>query len=211
MGAGFEPNELLRKFYARKGAAWVGRQLGITEGAAHMRAHRLGLTSIRAAGPCVCGDHAFVSLTRGGCAFVDAEDFPLVAGRRWSLNAGGYAESKLDGAWITMHRHVAPSDAPHLDHADHDKTNNRRANLRPCTPADNAANADFPLGVAGYRGVSVTGSGKFAARIKRDGRSYHLGSFDTPELAAAARDEAALRLCGEFATLNNAEVACASR
>ena len=53
-----------------------------------------------------------------------------------------------------------------------------------------------------YRGVSYTKAGYIQAQIKANGRLMYLGIFKTPELAARAYDEAALKYHGTKAKLN---------
>lgn len=89
-----------------------------------------------------------------------------------------------------------------VDHVDGDKTNNRWGNLRKCDgPTLNNANMRRPSrNTSGIKGVSWAASnGKWYASIMRNGRSYNLGYHDRKEDAAAAYNEAASRLFGEFA------------
>jgi len=53
----------------------------------------------------------------------------------------------------------------------------------------------------GFRGV-CRNKDRWSARITRDGKHVHLGTYDTKEDAARAYDEAARRLHGEFARFN---------
>ena len=59
---------------------------------------------------------------------------------------------------------------------------------------------DLPKGVTQKSRKSNT---PFYARIKVDGKSLYLGSFETVEEAAAAYDAAATNLFGEFARPNS--------
>lgn len=43
---------------------------------------------------------------------------------------------------------------------------------------------------------------KYRSRIKKDGKEYSLGHFETPEDAAKERDLKAIELYGTFAKLN---------
>jgi hypothetical protein len=88
---------------------------------------------------------------------------------------------------------------PRIDHRDGDPTNNRLSNLRPASASQNGANAGAKT--SGYKGVWWT-AGRWRAGIKVKRKAIHLGYFDTPEAAAQAYDEAALRHFGEFAKLN---------
>jgi hypothetical protein len=84
-------------------------------------------------------------------------------------------------AWLWVHGEWP---ALLVDHIDGNKSNNRISNLRLATPSENARNrgrnigcGEFPMG-----GVSRE---RYRARIKIDGKSVHLGSFDTEQEARA--------------------------
>lgn len=132
---------------------------------------------------------------------VDALDSDMLADTWWS---GRYAKS--DAGYL--HRRIAEriyADIPEgmfVDHIDGDPTNNRRGNLRIVSKTENAANAASRGGASQYRGVSPTRNGRWQAQISREGVRMHLGTYDTEEAAAAAYDEAAIRLHGEFARPN---------
>ncbi len=155
----------------------------------------------------VVGDLAYVTLTKGYEAVVDAADVPLVAGRNWyaqvSPKAVYAARSEIvDGRQrcVLMHRAIAAApDGLDVDHRDRDGINNRRKNLRVATrqqnQANRAANANCASGIKGVRDI---GSG-FTAEIEAAGGRYYLGKFDSAAEAAAAYQGAARVLFGEFA------------
>lgn len=76
-------------------------------------------------------------------ARVDEEDYERVNVGRWSVRTDGYAAKGMrqdDGTWVwvSMHRFVMgmrKGDGLHVDHINHDKLDNRRANLQILTPA----------------------------------------------------------------------------
>jgi len=79
-----------------------------------------------------------------------------------------------------------------LDHIDRDKRNNKIENLRDVTHALNLRNqAKHVTNTSGYIGVVWNRSSrKWEACIRINGRRLYLGIFNTPEAAAAARNQA---------------------
>lgn len=99
-------------------------------------------------------------------------------------------------AWFICHSEMP---VEQIDHINGVKTDNRLSNLRQATHSENICNQRSRKdNVSGYRGVGRNGR-KWRAEIKKDGRVYRLGRFETAEMAAAAYAEAAARLHGEFA------------
>lgn len=86
-----------------------------------------------------------------------------------------------------------------IDHIDGDALNNRLANLRMATHAQNRQNLNpHRKNTSGYMGVSWhVRVGRYAARIHR-GRTIHLGYFNTALEAAAAYEGAAAVIRGEW-------------
>jgi hypothetical protein len=117
-----------------------------------------------------------------------ARDIRALEGRSLSINGAGYLQMWMNGTVHLVHRwimHPIP-EGMMVDHIDRDPRNNMRSNLRVVTPSVNTLNTDryanSPLGVGvrKYRG-------RYTARVQRNGKEVHLGTFDTPEEARAAR------------------------
>ena len=115
-----------------------------------------------------------------------------------------YREIGIDGdvyrahdlAWLIVHGEW-PS--RRLDHRDGDGLYNGISNLRPATNSQNIANSRLRKdNLAGFKGVSSAGR-RYRARLRHQGKSRHLGCFDTPEEAHAAYMKAAREMFGEFA------------
>jgi hypothetical protein len=133
-------------------------------------------------------------------AIVDAADAHL-AHWRWKLDSRGYA-ARTDGAdrcrMLLMHRVVMGcerGDGFQVDHLDHNKLNNTRANLRVVTQAENQRNrlAANSTSKTGLRGVYRAGA-KFKAEVCCEHGRFYLGCFETPELAYAAAEKKRLEL-----------------
>lgn len=160
------------------------------------------LPEFRRARVCACGDHGFVALTRAAVAFVDAADVPLIGGRVWSLTGNKgikYAETRQ----CRMHRLLTGvSGGFVVDHKDGNGLNNRRANLRICTRAENSRNSKPKWNRASkFKGITKNKT-RWCATIKLNRRIIHLGYHDSEESAARQYDKAALELHGEFALTN---------
>jgi len=82
-----------------------------------------------------------ITLLRGESTIVDDSDFCIVSQYRWYLN-NGYAVSRIKGIATYMHVFLigkAPG-CHHIDHINRNKLDNRRANLRIVTAAENLRN-----------------------------------------------------------------------
>ncbi len=105
-----------------------------------------------------------------------------------------------------MHREVI--NVPNgmvADHANQNTLDNRKANIRPATPTQNAYNKRKPnrKSTSIYKGVSWSQSDKkWMSRIYIDGKNRYLGCYKTQIEAAKAYDHAAKKYHGEFAYLN---------
>lgn len=117
----------------------------------------------------------------------------------------GYVLIRIDGkkykahrlAWLYVYG-AMPSAG--VDHIDGNTFNNAIVNLRECTQAQNGANAKRWAGKSLPKGVRRNGSG-FSARISFQKKIRHIGTFKTPEEAAAAYFAEAKKLYGEFARM----------
>lgn len=104
-------------------------------------------------------------------------------------------------AWALYYRAWPTLD---IDHKNGDRADNRLANLRLCTHAENLRNCKVQLGTkCGFKGVYKPKNGlRFYARIIVGGRRIELGGFDTKEEAAHRYNMAAEQHFAEFARLN---------
>jgi len=91
------------------------------------------------------------------------------------------------------------------DHINHNGLDNRKANLRLATPADNARNARYPKinTSSKYRGVWYNRqTQKWRATIRVNRKRKQIGYFHNEVEAAKAYDRAARKFYREFAVLN---------
>lgn len=138
-------------------------------------------------------------------ALVDEADFWVVADSTWYRTPAGYVlRNPRDEDGETerfLHREIMrPGPGLVVDHINGDPLDNRRANLRVCTQAQNRANSMKPRRddtTSRYKGVRVVESG-WTVVINR----HYVGTYHTEAEAARAYDDAARRLYGEFARLN---------
>lgn len=84
---------------------------------------------------------------------------------------------------------------------DGNSLNNRRSNLRICTPGQNNHNRQFKGNRSGFAGVYPCGK-KWRIVLQYRGKIVHSAVFDDKIEAAKARDRKALELYGKFACLN---------
>jgi hypothetical protein len=132
-------------------------------------------------------------------AIVDSDRFEELNGYTWHLSTYGYVQRMSRQAEndprkrIAMHRQVLQleaGDGRHVDHINRDRLDNRRANLRYATPAENRQNTAARGGTSVFRGVSWDAdNGRWAARAMIDQRNHFVGRFRS-EIAAALEAQA---------------------
>lgn len=102
-------------------------------------------------------------------------------------------------AWLLAHGEL-PEGV--IDHIDGNTANNKLSNLRCVSRSTNLGNIHKPQSssTTGYRGVSRAGE-RFRAALKINGRSIHVGTFDSAEQAHAAYVAEKRRLMGDLPPL----------
>lgn len=151
------------------------------------------------------GDVAYVPLTHGYEAIIDAADVPLVDGVSWFARIKPRTVYALSNTprpkrrMVRLHRIImGEPDGLEIDHIDGDGLNNRRSNLRVATSSQNKHNMRAHTDSrSGFKGVTWT-RGKWLAQIGLNGKNRGIGYFDTPEAAHAAYCAASAKLHGEF-------------
>lgn len=145
-----------------------------------------------------------VPLSKGYEAVIDESDAGSIARHKWCF-CNGYAmraeSSHGKRRYLYMHREIL-SAPPGLevDHINGDKLDNRRTNLRLCTPSQNKANRPgLPGATSRYKGV-IYSKQHDAWRAEFGGR--YIGLYDLERDAALAYSAAALERFGEFARID---------
>ena len=110
----------------------------------------------------VVGDVAYVPLTKGYTALIDADDVPLVEDWNWHAVVGAttvYAARGMSAGGksrtIILHRVlISAPDGMDVDHINGDGLDNRRANLRIATRMENLCNKSiYCNNKSGFKGV----------------------------------------------------------
>jgi hypothetical protein len=150
-----------------------------------------------------------IKLTRGKYAIVDPEDYEKLVKYNWFAvkeRHTFYVQRNKNGKSEKMHRVIMnpPLDLL-VDHENHNGLDNRKANLRIATHAENSRNKKKQSSKTSsrYKGVYLAKwANKWRAAIYHNGKCIQLGYFDSEEEAAKAYDKAARLLFGKFASLN---------
>jgi len=139
---------------------------------------------------------------------IDDEDYPILSRFRWTAAKQYKTTYALTTIFIlnkrtmvAMHRLITGLRKSQIDHINRNGLDNRKANLRYCTHSQNVANSKRE-GRFAVRGVNKLVSGKYAARVRCNNKTYHLGTFASIEEAAKTYDKKAFELWGQFAELN---------
>ena len=131
-------------------------------------------------------------------ALVDDADYEALSKHRWNLAPNGYAYRPSPKAGsIYMHRQIMglkPGDTRQVDHANHNRADNRRENLRVVTRSQNHQNRTPTMrrGRSRFRGVGYDKRlplHPWVARCRLGGRVHIIGYFCTEEAAGRAAEE----------------------
>ena len=151
-------------------------------------------------------------MTKGLFVKVDPEDYIWLSQFRWHCKVNKDAvyavrtiQVKGRSQRIYLHRLLMNTPAGMVcDHINHDGLDDRKADLRNCTTAQNNANRRSAASSSSkYIGVSRDRRrNKWVAHIKINGEEKYLGSYDVEEDAASAYDSAAWPQHGVYASLN---------
>jgi hypothetical protein len=159
------------------------------------------------------GNIAFVPLTKGYEAVIDAECVDMVAAFSWTASeelrqdgtvrrCSAHRMARVSGGRkkVFLHRLIFGRETDlDIDHIDGDALNNRRANLREVTKSQNQHNRRLQANASGLKGVTWDRDRRvWRARIGINGKRIQLGRFSNKKDAYAAYREASARLHGEF-------------
>ena len=134
--------------------------------------------------------------------YIDLEDLEKVSQFYWWVDIKGYVAATTEKYTTTrMHNFLM---GKWVDHIDRNQLNNRKSNLRKCTPSQNMMNrTKAEQTTSKYKGVHLNPKlNKWAVEVKCEGKRINLGLFENEEEAARAYDAKALELFGEFAAIN---------
>lgn len=128
---------------------------------------------------------------------VDAADIEWLSQWTWRLQTIGYAvrwgktrRPNRKTICLPMHRVICgleTGDGLEVDHINGDKLDNRRANLRVCTRAENGQNLHITSGASRFRGVSIHGR-YWRASARLGGTLHLLGDYENEIEAARVVD-----------------------
>jgi hypothetical protein len=145
-----------------------------------------------------------IPLGDGVYAYVDASDHEWLSQFNWRFQ-NGYAARRDKTRTTYMHRELAkPPRGMTVDHANHNKLDNTRENLRVCTRQENSHNNRKHMGSSSrFKGVGYSSEKqKWFAKAYIEGERIWLGYHEEEVAAAKAYDAKAVELFGEFAHLN---------
>jgi hypothetical protein len=150
-----------------------------------------------------------IPLRNGGVVVVDDDDHAFLSKYTWSrLDDEDRSYAAFWGMMagrrqrFLMHRLILGFGNFEVDHRDGNGLNNQRGNLRPASKNQNQHNrGPMKKGSSRFKGVWKLRN-RWRAGITVNRVKFHIGVFDTQELAAAAFNEAALKHHREFSRLN---------
>ena len=129
---------------------------------------------------------------KGEKFYFDLEDYDKIKDYCWHINDKGYIKGRdKNNKHISFHRLVMgfPNNMQ-IDHIDHNKSNNKKSNLRIVTPQQNCYNRTPK--------TNNTGVYKVKNRWKAKIKDIYLGSYNNIDDAIKARKDAETKYFGEY-------------
>lgn len=125
---------------------------------------------------------------------VSTEDYEKIKWRMWRVDTKtGYVSTRIGGKSVRLHRYIMnPPENKTVDHINHDKTDNRRENLRICSMRENNLNKKRK-GVRFDRRRNL-----WQAYVYSEKGFKHLGYFRSEEEAVKVRKKNEKIYYGEF-------------
>lgn len=156
----------------------------------------------------------YIEMTNGGVAMVNEDVYQFMNQFKWYRSSEGYPTMSRTGNGgikhsVKMHHLVLgmePGRTAVVDHINFVKMDNRRENLRICTQSQNSKHIPGWRNKKSsiYKGVFPRiGGKKWRVIVCCDKKRYSVGDFNSETEAAMAYNDAALKLFGEFAHLND--------
>ena len=148
------------------------------------------------------GDLAYITLSSGKLAVIDAIDADIAIGWQWHADGGDSPRARI-GKLPNLIMSKQGSDL--IDHIDRNPLNNRRSNFRRASNAENCRNRGKAKKekTSVFKGVSFRKDrGTWLSCIRKNGNLRKIGTFTNEVAAAIAYDIAAKEEFGEFAFFN---------
>lgn len=163
---------------------------------------------------CECGKVGWATISNVYVCFVDADQAPILGIWSWYAfhnNGNTYVMRSTSrtvageriGLQQYLHALLCPA-KPGLvvDHKNGNGLDNRQDNLEPVTSVINTHRQRKKKSASSkYKGVSLF-RGRWRVTLQKDRRQIYIGAFQTEEEAAAAYNQAAVRVFGRYARLN---------
>ena len=148
------------------------------------------------------GEYGIGYTSNGDTFYFDLEDYDKIKDYCWYISKTGYVISQdSEHKAIRMHRLVmnVTDSKVLIDHIYHNKTDNRKSQLRIVSASQNSMNTVRRKdNTSGVTGVSLDNN-RWSAQITCDGKLIRLGRFNTFDEAVSARKLAEEKYFGEYA------------
>ena len=150
-----------------------------------------------------------IKLTQGKYAIIDDSSFGLVSQYKWHFHITngkmGYPRTMIAGKKIRLHTLLMKNPkGTYADHVNGNTLDNRRENLRICTPSESNANLSKRVGCSSkYKGISFDKErDKWQVRVYFKKKKVFFKRVNTEIEAARLYDLIARKIFGKFAKTN---------